>query len=345
MNPAEYAAVLDTSGWQYAYYKNGLLKPGAKPYDFSRAKALGIEAVIHRIGNGRSFDHSYPMARESCRAAALPFTAYYYFQPNSITARDSVELVGEWLTAHPGLDLPIMLDCEHYNGTEWNTGRLGAYIREWLERAEVLTKRAPIIYSAAWWWNSRVAGDFSSYQTIHARYSRGNTTPPSDISKWGAWIPWDKGPKHAPGLGDWEGWQFTSSLNSRDFGAPTDAATFRLDGNVVKRAAFNDWVRKHGIGLPLPSPWPTFDPHKAQWGLWPLNPNKPPLNRGAFGDAVSYLQGVLHHRADRSIVIDGDFGPQTEDAVRRFQAYFGLTVDGIVGRKQTWPMIDLVAVS
>lgn len=55
-----------------------------------------------------------------------------------------------------------------------------------------------------------------------------------------------------------------------------------------------------------------------------------PLRRGMRGDAVRALQlGLARHGF--SLQADGIFGPQTEDAVRRFQARHGLIVDGIVG--------------
>lgn len=37
-----------------------------------------------------------------------------------------------------------------------------------------------------------------------------------------------------------------------------------------------------------------------------------------------------------NLAVDGVFGPETEDRVRRFQQNWGLTVDGVVG-PQTWP--------
>jgi peptidoglycan hydrolase-like protein with peptidoglycan-binding domain len=55
---------------------------------------------------------------------------------------------------------------------------------------------------------------------------------------------------------------------------------------------------------------------------------------GAGGDAVARLQNALHLSAD------GDFGPETEAAIRRLQARHGLTVDGIVG-PATWSVIGV----
>lgn len=51
------------------------------------------------------------------------------------------------------------------------------------------------------------------------------------------------------------------------------------------------------------------------------------LRKGDKGDAVQQLQRAL------GITPDGDFGPQTEKAVKLFQADHGLDVDGVVGRQ------------
>jgi peptidoglycan hydrolase-like protein with peptidoglycan-binding domain len=55
----------------------------------------------------------------------------------------------------------------------------------------------------------------------------------------------------------------------------------------------------------------------------------PVLGLGDIGDGVTVLQNLLH------IPADGDFGPQTDAAVRAFQAAQNLTVDGVVG-PATW---------
>jgi peptidoglycan hydrolase-like protein with peptidoglycan-binding domain len=52
------------------------------------------------------------------------------------------------------------------------------------------------------------------------------------------------------------------------------------------------------------------------------------------GNEVSRLQAALHLEAD------GDFGPETEAAVRRLQARHGLAVDGVVG-PSTWAVLGV----
>jgi uncharacterized protein (TIGR02594 family) len=59
-------------------------------------------------------------------------------------------------------------------------------------------------------------------------------------------------------------------------------------------------------------------------------PVRPELDQGAIGAAVSELQHLLG-----GIEVDGEFGPETDAAVRRFQASHGLEADGVVGTS-TW---------
>lgn len=61
---------------------------------------------------------------------------------------------------------------------------------------------------------------------------------------------------------------------------------------------------------------------------------KPILRRGSKGQAVEELQALLRD-AGHPLTLDGDFGPATDTAVRRYQAANGLVADGIVGAN-TW---------
>jgi hypothetical protein len=53
------------------------------------------------------------------------------------------------------------------------------------------------------------------------------------------------------------------------------------------------------------------------------------LRRGSKGEEVRLLQSLL------AVIVDGDFGPKTEAAVKAFQKGHGLVADGIVG-PYTW---------
>jgi peptidoglycan hydrolase-like protein with peptidoglycan-binding domain len=70
---------------------------------------------------------------------------------------------------------------------------------------------------------------------------------------------------------------------------------------------------------------------------------EPTLQSGSTGEAVRELQIALQETGNDPGPIDGVFGPQTEAAVKAFQAERGITVDGIVG-PITWRNIDEFAV-
>jgi peptidoglycan hydrolase-like protein with peptidoglycan-binding domain len=79
----------------------------------------------------------------------------------------------------------------------------------------------------------------------------------------------------------------------------------------------------------------------ATWNALPADPNTPDLARGAAGAVVTALQqGLVKYGGTGSATdpgpVDGDFGPQTEAAVRAYQTQRGVTSDGIVGDETWW---------
>lgn len=60
---------------------------------------------------------------------------------------------------------------------------------------------------------------------------------------------------------------------------------------------------------------------------------RPTLRRPAMGELVKQVQAKV------GVIVDGNFGPKTEAAVRAFQRAHGLVPDGIVGPK-TWAALD-----
>jgi peptidoglycan hydrolase-like protein with peptidoglycan-binding domain len=92
---------------------------------------------------------------------------------------------------------------------------------------------------------------------------------------------------------------------------------------------------------------PRWDPRNCAFGIYPTALNKPTIQLGSQNAHVGYLQGVLKCRSGQNInvaALPGPwyFGTQTRTAVRNFQAFWGLTVDGVVG-PQTWAVIDWAA--
>jgi peptidoglycan hydrolase-like protein with peptidoglycan-binding domain len=65
------------------------------------------------------------------------------------------------------------------------------------------------------------------------------------------------------------------------------------------------------------------------------NPGQPTIAINATGDVVKRLQRALRRTPNLGLVVDGQFGPATDQAVREFQQGAGLAVDGIVG-PLTW---------
>jgi peptidoglycan hydrolase-like protein with peptidoglycan-binding domain len=61
----------------------------------------------------------------------------------------------------------------------------------------------------------------------------------------------------------------------------------------------------------------------------PVSPSFPVLGKGDTGSEVEHVQRIL------GVPVDGDFGSQTDGAVKGFQAAANLTVDGVVG-ENTW---------
>lgn len=58
-----------------------------------------------------------------------------------------------------------------------------------------------------------------------------------------------------------------------------------------------------------------------------------PMQRGSTGNGVRELQRALNHVCNNSqgISVDGSFGPATEAALKRYQAWAGITPDGLYG--------------
>jgi len=65
---------------------------------------------------------------------------------------------------------------------------------------------------------------------------------------------------------------------------------------------------------------------------------QPILRLGSTGEEVREMQQILNATGHGYLILDGIFGPLTEEAVKRFQQTYNLTIDGIVG-EVTWTIL------
>jgi len=83
----------------------------------------------------------------------------------------------------------------------------------------------------------------------------------------------------------------------------------------------------------------------AEEGNYP-NPvppyHHPPLKRGDQNNDVKTLQMKLN-KIGANLLVDGDFGPRTEEAVKSFELKNGILVDGIVD-SETWTALEKATV-
>jgi hypothetical protein len=99
-----------------------------------------------------------------------------------------------------------------------------------------------------------------------------------------------------------------------------------LGGNQSDQVKISSYPKSQCIGIRRPpgaSSQPQILPSSDDAAFRPL------LQKGAMGPDVSDLQRLL------GVEVDGEFGPDTDAAVRSFQASHGLEVDGEVG-PETW---------
>jgi peptidoglycan hydrolase-like protein with peptidoglycan-binding domain len=123
----------------------------------------------------------------------------------------------------------------------------------------------------------------------------------------------------------------------------------KVDGGfgAATKAVAQQFQTDRGItsdGIVGPGTWLNiFGAVKEGWrkpSVAPVRENPttmPTLGLGAKGPAVSDLQRRLV-KVGQEIAIDGDFGPNTQKAVKNIQRWWNLTVDGVVGPR-TWQKI------
>jgi spore coat assembly protein SafA len=127
-------------------------------------------------------------------------------------------------------------------------------------------------------------------------------------------------------LSPWGGYKGQSNTYNTDIGAAR-AAVEQAESQGLLGLPFQD-----GPDAAAPGPSAINETGAS-------NASKPTLRIGARGEAVADLQQQLKAAGFNPGPVDGWFGPQTQAAVKDFQAARGIVVDGWVGR-QTWGELE-----
>jgi lysozyme len=142
--------------------------------------------------------------------------------------------------------------------------------------------------------------------------------------------------KSGPGLNNWDvsAWAQAEILEWMGWQPTNDRIVLHkegLTGHDCPGVVPKDWIisRIKMAGSFAPeTPKPTPEPVKP-------HPGRATIKQGASGGEVPVLQRWLKTKGYYTSLVDGDFGPKTDSAVRLAQKALGLVADGIVGPK-TW---------
>lgn len=308
----------------------------------------GIRFLYLRGLNGLRVDDRSAQYIEQAKAQNLPFGLYIYVRP-SIDAHAQAEAIVK-LTEQHGADLLPMLDIEAHDGL--GRDKVTEHAIQVIQHVEHLTKRPAVLYSAAWFWDRyllpgrmiEALGSLSTRFRWVARYV-GKDTIETDVRQWPHYINGkDKQPRMPQGWTTWDAWQFSADGNA--MANAMGFSSHSIDLNVVDATQLGKiWRGAASSSADLADhPDATADPEVGSGDTETSGADAttmpPRIRRGSKrAGTVKMLQRMLQSLGHRPGPIDGIFGKQTEAAVRRFQTAAGITVDGIVGQKETWPAL------
>lgn len=125
----------------------------------------------------------------------------------------------------------------------------------------------------------------------------------------------------------WSGGQWDSRAQIRQYAAPESLGGAQVDRNDARAADYGQWPRP---AAPVPSVPVPVAPAGHQFTV-----TVPALSLGQSGNWVRTLQALLGPRRGHDILIDGDFGQDTQALLRQVQAITGLPQTGVVD-EATW---------
>lgn len=195
--PAEAAGTItgvDVSRWDH---------PNGASINWPKVKSSGRSFAVVKATQSTTYTSSYFASDYAqAKAAGLIVGAYHFAHPRlpissaAADARHYVRTVGSFKGV--GLLPPILdLECDGsgsscYNGSRLSVGQLRQWTQTWLDTAQAMTGRVPIIYTYDSFWRNAMgnSGDFTKYPLWYARYTSTTPTAATIPGGWPRWTFW-----------------------------------------------------------------------------------------------------------------------------------------------------------
>lgn len=117
--------------------------------DWGRVRAAGVSFVFIKATQSNFGDPLFSKHWAGARSAGLLRGAYHFLVPDMDGQKQAAAYL-KVLSEDPG-ELPPVLDIEAKNASPVTYAK---YAKVWLDQVEPALGRRPIIYTAAWFWNS-----------------------------------------------------------------------------------------------------------------------------------------------------------------------------------------------
>lgn len=231
--PMSFVQGIDVSRWQ-------------PTVDWVKVKGAGMDFAVIKASQATFADPLFKTHWAGAKAAGLLRGAYHFFMPDADPMKQ-VDIYLKTLGDDPGDLLPV-LDIEA------KTTGPAAYAKGskiWLDEVEKRLKRKPIIYTAAWYWNTTmlIGGKFPEWASDYALWVA--AYPVKD-----GWPALDElaASKYKPALPkSWTSWMFWQySERGRVDGVVTDGKAANTDLNVFD-GSLDDFNQAMGLAVAAPS--------------------------------------------------------------------------------------------
>ena len=270
--------------------------------DWAQVAAGGYAYALIKCSQGGSVDAQFDYNRKGASDNQIPWIPYVF-----LTANDTDATVAAFCNAIGQTPFPAALDWEA-------AGVPASVVETWINGLQTRLNRLPLAYYGLYP-PAPLTAAIRQCPRWFPQYPGSATADPKIP-------PWDGRSAVADWSQCWFIWQWSSTGTVPGITTPVD-----LNRLASPLSVLQNWIATGNLpNAPAPAAGPAANPPAATVQL----PIGRVLTLHATGADVVALQQRLT-ALGYPLSADGNFGPQTQQAVEAFQTAKGLTADGIVG--------------